>query len=60
MTNDMTHLAPDELLRRLQSFGQDHVLAGWDKLSPAEQAAFADTLARPTSPSCVLAFAPAA
>jgi UDP-N-acetylglucosamine/UDP-N-acetylgalactosamine diphosphorylase len=41
----MTDVPPD-LLARLRRHGQDHVLAGWDRLAADDRAAFADQLSR--------------
>ncbi len=40
----MTH-APTDLVHRLKLHGQEHVLAGWEALAPAERAAFVSQLA---------------
>ena len=37
--------APPDLVHRLRTHGQDHVLAGWDTLAPAERSAFVGQLA---------------
>ena len=37
--------APPDLVHRLRLHGQDHVLTGWDALSPAERVAFVGQLA---------------
>lgn len=37
--------APLDLVHRLRLHGQEHVLAGWDRLAPAERAAFVGQLA---------------
>ena len=33
----LMHDVPTELRNRLRHFGQDHVLAGWERLTPAER-----------------------
>jgi UDP-N-acetylglucosamine/UDP-N-acetylgalactosamine diphosphorylase len=38
------HDVPDDLRQRLRSFGQEHVLAWWDKLTPPERAALVEQL----------------
>jgi UDP-N-acetylglucosamine/UDP-N-acetylgalactosamine diphosphorylase len=35
---------PDDLAQRLQKYGQEHVLFGWDRLSPEERAALVGQL----------------
>lgn len=37
--------APPDLIHRLRLHGQEHVLAGWDRLTPDERAAFVGQLA---------------
>jgi len=39
------HDVPGDLSERLRCFGQEHVLAGWDRLTPAERAALVQQLA---------------
>src|SRR4051812_49810579 len=41
----MTHALPPNTLHHLRAHGQEHLLAGWDALSPGDRAALVDQLA---------------